>query len=144
LVQQCRWGSLAETIDDAVALARKVDRENFGITLEPANLAACGSSFEAIAVQQLAPYLRNVYFQNIRLNADGPVNFPTRTRGDVRVRFVPLSAEGGLEVSGMLAGLKAVDYQGWFTIHQPLLVGQALDAAIEEAARFLRVHGILV
>ena len=143
LVQQCHWGSLAETVEQAVELARQVDRDNFGITLEPANLAACGSDYGMRAVQQLAPYLRNVYFQNIRLDGAGPVNFPTRARGDVGVRFVPVAADDGLDVADMLAGLQAVDYQGWFTIHQPLLPGQALDAAIHEAASFLRMHGIL-
>lgn len=143
LVQQCHWGSLAETVEDAVELARRVGRDNFGITLEAANLAACGSDFGLRAVQKIAPYLRNVYFQNIRLDSAGPVNFPTRVRGDIGVRFVPLSADDGLDVAGMLAGLQAVDYQGWFTIHQPLLPGQVLDAAIEEGASFLRTHGIL-
>ena len=142
LTQQCHWGSLAETVETAVALAQSVGRENFGLTLEPANLAACGSRYGAHEVALLAPYLRNVYFQNVALEADAPVRFPTRARGDVGVRFVPLASTLGLDVSGMLSGLAQARYDGWFTIHQPLLESQGLEDAIEDAAAFLRNAGV--
>ena len=51
LTQQCHWGSLAETADAAVELAQRIDRDNFGITFEPANLLACGGDCGAAAMR---------------------------------------------------------------------------------------------
>ena len=61
LLQQTHWGTLAETLDETVKLIKTVNRQNFGITFEPANLMACGSDFNKNALNQLLPYTENFY-----------------------------------------------------------------------------------
>jgi len=60
LAHQTHWGTLAETAEEALDLVDKVDRPNFGITYEPANLLACGGEYGPTAIAKLAPHLVNV------------------------------------------------------------------------------------
>ena len=137
LLQQTHWGSLAETVNDCVKLCRAVDRPNFGLTFEPANLLACGESLDADVVKRLSPYIRNVYFQNIALAPESNVVFPTRSRGPVGIEFLPLFDERGIDLAPILSAVKEyVAEPLWFTLHQPQLPGQGLEQAIREAGRF--------
>lgn len=138
LAQQCHWGSMAETVDEALALIAAVARANVGITFEPANLMACGSDFGEKALRRLAPHLVNVYFQNLRLLPSSAVRFPTRTRGDVGVEFLPLDDARGIDPGSLVRTLRDVGYDGWFTVHQPCLEGQSVADAVASAGRFLR------
>ena len=135
LSQQTHWGTLAETVDGTLKLARQVDRDNFGITFEPANLLACGEDFGPEAIRRLAPHLVNFYFQNIRLHPTGAHTFKTRAAGPVSLSYVALDDPGGIEIAPLIATLKDCGYDGWVSVHQPLREGQSVTDAIDEAAR---------
>ena len=137
LVQQTHWGSLAETVNDCVELCRAIDRPNFGLTFEPANLLACGESLDADVVKRLSPYIRNVYFQNIALAPGSNVVFPTRSQGPIGIEFLPLFDERGIDLAPIMPAVKEyVAEPLWFTLHQPQLAGQDLEKAVREAGRF--------
>ena len=137
LLQQTHWGSLAETVNDCVKLCRAVDRPNFGLTFEPANLLACVESLDADVVKRLSPYIRNIYFQNIALAPKSNVVFPTRSQGPVGIEFLPLFDERGIDLAPIMSAVKEyVAEPLWFTLHQPQLPGQDLEQAIREAGRF--------
>src|SRR5690349_5472871 len=68
---QTHWYTLLETVDDAEDVVKRVDRPNFGLTFEPANLMLCGSEYGRRAIERLAPYLFNAYFQNMRIVEGG-------------------------------------------------------------------------
>jgi sugar phosphate isomerase/epimerase len=138
LCQQTHWGSLCETVEGTLATLAAVGRPAFRATYEPANLLAAGDDFGPAAIRRLAPYLDNVYYQNARLDPGSPTVFPTRARGSVGVRFVPLGAAGGIDPAPLVAALAAEGYDGWFTVHQPLLPGERVEAAVEAAARLFR------
>lgn len=138
LAQQTHWGTLAETIDAAIDLVARVDRANFGITLEPANLMACGNGLDRAAVRRIAPYLVNVYFQNVVLDPAGTHRFATRRRGEVRLRYVALDDPSGIALPPLVAWLAEAGYDGWLTVHQPLRDGETVEQAIEEAGRVFR------
>ena len=135
LLQQTHWGTLAETLDDTVTLIKTINRQNFGITFEPANLMACGSDFNNDALNQLLPFTENFYFQNIILDKKGKHIFPTTHNGDVKVKYVSLDNSKGLNVFSFLDFLKEKKYDKWFTIHQPLLENQTVEIAIENASK---------
>ena len=135
LLQQTHWGTLAETLDETVTLIKTINRQNFGITFEPANLMACGSNFNNDALNQLLPYTENFYFQNIILDKKGKHIFPTTHNGDVKVKYVSLDNSKGLNVFSFLDFLKEKKYDKWFTIHQPLLENQTVEIAIENASK---------
>ena len=134
LAQQTHWGTLCETVDQALDLVRAIDRPNFGITFEPANLMACGGAYGPNAITRLAPHLANVYFQNVRLDPAGTHRFRTRARGDVPITYVPLDDTSGIDALPLIGALDRAGYEGWFTVHQPLRPGQTVQGAIAEAA----------
>ena len=135
LLQQTHWGTLAETLDETVKLIKTINRQNFGITFEPANLMACGSDFNKNALNQLLPYIENFYFQNIILDKKGKHVFPTIHNGDVSVKYVSLDNSNGINVYSFLDFLREKKYDKWFTVHQPLLEEQTVENAIENASK---------
>lgn len=137
LCQQMHWGSLFETVADALDVLASIDRKNFGVTYEPANLRACGDDSGPDGLRRLAPHLFNVYFQNIRLDAASSVTFNTNCNGPVGVCFLPIDDPNGIHLPPLTQILKEVGYDGWFTIHQPLLDGQCVNDVIQDAAKFV-------
>ena len=135
LLQQTHWGTLAETLDETVKLIKTINRQNFGITFEPANLMACGSDFNKNALNQLLPYTENFYFQNIILDKKGKHVFPTIHNGEVSVKYVSLDNSNGINVFSFLDFLREKKYDKWFTVHQPLLEDQTVESAIENASK---------
>ena len=138
LAQQTHWGTLCETTDEALDLVAEIDRPNFGITFEPANLLACGGDHGPEAIARLAPCLSNFYFQNVRLDPAGTHCFKTRRRGDIQLEYLPLDDPAGMAAAPLIAALEQAGYGGWVTVHQPLRAGQSVDQAIAEAARLFR------
>ena len=118
LAHQCHTSSLFEEVDSMLDVLAKIDRPNFGIIYEPANLLLCGQSYGLDTLQKLKPHLLNVYVQNHRLDAAGPVSLPTSCRGQVCFHHLDPWEEGGVDFSEVFASLPAIGYQGFFTIHQ--------------------------
>jgi sugar phosphate isomerase/epimerase len=133
LAHQMHWGTLFETAEDALDVAQRVGRPGFGVTYEPANLLVCGSPYGPDTIARLAPHILNVYFQNLRIDPDGGMPHPTRRLGLVRGTYVPVGDTTAIDVRAEVAGLKAIGYDGWFTIHQPLRPGQSVPEAVAEA-----------
>jgi sugar phosphate isomerase/epimerase len=134
LTQQTHWGTLAETVEDTLFLIKKINRDNFAITFEPANLMACGGKYNVDALKTLLPYIVNFYFQNIILDHNGKHVFKTYRNGNIKVSYVPLDDHRGIPIDPLLILLKEMNYKGWVTVHQPLLDRQDIDEAIKEAA----------
>ena len=60
LVHQCHTLSLFETIESCETTAKRINRSNFGIIFEPANLEICGQPYMGEAVDRLRPWIKNV------------------------------------------------------------------------------------
>lgn len=134
IAHQTHFYTLLETVDECLEMVKRVDRPNFGITFEPANLLICGSEYGRRAVERLAPHLFNAYFQNMRLTATGPVTWRSRTGGpEVRAEYAPVGDASAIDVEELISALRDVGYDGWFTIHQPLQPGQTVEEAIRES-----------
>lgn len=133
LAHQMHWGTLLETVDGALSVARRVDRPNFGLTFEPSNLMVCGEDYGRTAIERLAPYLVNVYFQNMRLVPGGSIVWKTLARGPIAAEYVPLQDSSGIDLAALVSTLRDAGYGGWFTIHQPLMPGQSVADAIRQA-----------
>jgi len=133
LAHQTHYYTLCETVDQTLDIVGRVDRPNFGVTFEPANLLLCGSEYGRRAIERLAPYLFNAYFQNMRITPDGPVVWKPTSGQPVAAEYAPVGDHTAIDVSDMVASLRAVGYNGWFTVHQPLQPGQTVEAAIRES-----------
>jgi sugar phosphate isomerase/epimerase len=138
LAHQCHTNSLFETVEQIVAVLARINRENFGLIYEPANLMLCGQPYDVSALRRFAPWLMNVYVQNHRLAADGTVCLPTRVRGDVRYHDIPLWAAGGVDFDSVSSGLRAIGYGGYITVHQQFARLMGAEEAARESFAFLK------
>ncbi|MBX3440392.1 MAG: sugar phosphate isomerase/epimerase, partial [Planctomycetaceae bacterium] len=127
LVHQCHTQSLFETLDGMERTLSAIDRPNFGVIYEPANLELCGQDYGPQALVRLAPWLKNVYLQNQILKPDGQVTLHTWCRGDVPFDLIPIHTPGGIDFERVFAGLAAIGYRGPVTAHQSGLPDEPIE-----------------
>lgn len=138
LAHQSHTQSLFETVDGSLAVLQAVDRPNFGIIYEPANLALCGQTYGAETLRAFQPHLLNVYVQNHAPDPDGPKPMDTWTRGRVMSTLRPLDEPGGIDFRRVFDGLHAIGYDGYVTMHQAFGGDLPPEAATRRTAKFLR------
>jgi sugar phosphate isomerase/epimerase len=141
LAHQCHTTTLFETVDRSIEVLEQIDRSNFGLIYEPANLMLCGEDYGEKTLRRFLPWLMNVYVQNHQLRNDGPVALETWCRGVQNFRHIPLWEPGGVNFDTVLNALRAVDYAGCFTIHQAYAELMGPEEAAVQSAQFLRKYG---
>ncbi len=138
LAHQCHTTTLFEQIARSIEVLQEIDRPNFGLIYEPANLMLCGEPYDVTGLQRLQPYLMNAYVQNHRLDPVGPEELETWCRGPVRFHHLPLWEDGGVDFRAAVDGLMTVGYDGYLTVHQHYAHIMGPDEAAIESARYLR------
>ena len=119
-------------------MLKRIDRSNFGLIYEPANLAICGQDYGLETLKSFAPYLFNVYVQNHVPDPMGRMPMNTWVQGEVMTTLRPLDAPEGIDFERVVEGLQAIGYTGYLTSHQALVQGaEPLDAIVRYAS-FLR------
>ncbi len=141
LAHQCHTRSLFETVQGSLDILQRVNRHNFGIIYEPANLEACGQDYGLDTIRAFAPYMFNVYVQNQRANPQGTDGLDTWTAGTFRFDHIPLHDPGGIDWQRVFDGLTAVGYEGYVTVHQALAEIMEPPEAAKVSAEFLRSVG---
>ena len=131
LAHQCHTRSLFEEVDRSLDVLAAIDRPNFGLIYEPANLDHAGQEYGAPTIGRFAPYLFNVYLQNHRIHPRGADSMGTWCRGAVAFDHVTMW-EPGLPFDTILAALADVGYDGYVTVHQAFA---SLSGPAEAAAR---------
>jgi sugar phosphate isomerase/epimerase len=140
LVHQCHIQSLFETLDEIVSRLREIDRPNFGLIFEAANLEQCGQDYGPAAIKRLAPWIENVYLQNQRLGSNGSITLGTWCRGPVSLDVTQIHDSGGIDFASVFEGLRNIGYDAIVTVHQSAPENKEtspLDAATQ-TAQFLR------
>lgn len=140
LAHQCHTTTLCEEVEPTLELLKKIDRSNFGLIFEPANLMLCGQSYGMETLKAYFPYVMNVYVQNHRLDANGPVSQETWCRGVQSFHNLLLWEEGGVDIAGLIHNLLSLEYTGYFTIHHAQDVKTTLEAEqyAKNCAKFVR------
>lgn len=140
LVHQCHTATIFEEVDSILKVLAEIDRPNFGIIYEPANLLLCGQSYAVDSLAKLRPFLMNVYAQNHRLDPEGPEALTTYCRGEVRFHHLDPWEPGGVDFREVFTGLQKIGYDGYFTIHQAQGISTAAEAArfASRCAKFVR------
>jgi sugar phosphate isomerase/epimerase len=141
LVHQCHTRSLFEEVDHSLAVLAAIDRPNFGLIYEPANLELCGQAYGPETIRRFAPHIFNVYLQNQILTTDSPDALDTWCRGRVPFQQIPIWQEGGIDFPPLFDALREIDYQGYITIHQAS-AELGTEAAVKESARYLKGLGV--
>ena len=145
LAHQSHHNSLFELAEGSVEVLRRVDRPNFGIIYEPANLQLCGEDYGADTIRMFEPYLMNVYLQNQVIRRGGDTVVETWNAGRVEFDQVPIWDGRGIDFPHIMDALSEIGYEGYVTVHQASAgVRGGPKAAITENARYLRSIGDFV
>lgn len=142
LAHQSHTGSLFETVDGSVDVLKRVNRANFGVIYEPANLDLCGQDYGPETLRRFEPWLFNVYVQNHRLNPDGKSSILTWARGMVRYDPIRLQDSGGIDFPMIMAALEAMGYDGYVTAHQAFAEIMEPEDAARDSITYLRTVGL--
>jgi sugar phosphate isomerase/epimerase len=118
LLHQCHVQSRFETVEQIVASLETIAHENFGLIFEAANLEECRQNYGPETIRRLAPWIRNVYLQNQRLNPGGAITLDTWTHGPVSFDVLPITSGEGIRFNDIFTGLAAISYDGPVTVHQ--------------------------
>lgn len=140
IVHQCHVQSLFETLDEIETRVQEIDRPNFGLIFEAANLEQCGQNYGPPAILRLAPWIQNVYLQNQRISPTGAITLQTWCNGPVPIDLCEIPDDGGIDFSLVFDGLRRIGYDGPVTVHQSAPENSDLTArdAATQTARFLR------
>jgi sugar phosphate isomerase/epimerase len=138
LAHQSHTRSLFETVQGSLEVLRTLDRPNFGLIYEPANLALCGEDYGPEALRALAPFLFNVYLQNHVPDSTGDIPMETWTRGRIMTTLRPLDAPEGIDFVRVFEALKGIGYDGYVTSHQAFTSGIQPQEATKRYAAFLQ------
>ena len=138
LAHQSHTRSLFETVEGSLDVLRRVGRANFGLIYEPANLALCGQAYGLETLHAFAPYLFNVYLQNHAPDPVGTLPMETWVGGQIMSTLRPLDAPGGIDFAEVFAGLKAIGYTGYVTLHQAFGGDLPAQEAASRSATFLQ------
>ena len=138
LVHQAHCASLFETVEGSLRVLKEVGRPNFGIIYEPANWMIAGQDYGKETIQNLEPYIFNVYVQNHRLNPNGAASVNTWARGRVRLDHIGLWEEGGVNFEEVFAGLHVIDYRGFVTVHQAFAGVMPIEEAVRKSSETLK------
>jgi sugar phosphate isomerase/epimerase len=138
LVHQCHTLSLFETVESIIGTLQAIDRPNFGLVYEPANLELCGENYGPDTIKRLAPWIFNVYLQNQVLRPAGAVTLNTWARGSVAFDILPISSPGGIHFPSIFEGLKSVGYHGYVTVHQSATQGETPTETAERSLEYLQ------
>jgi sugar phosphate isomerase/epimerase len=142
LAHQCHTESLFETVDGIERALDAIDRPNFGLIYEPANLELCGQDYGAATIRRFGARIFNVYLQNQALSPQGQRTLHTWHRGPVRFDLLPLHASGGVDLAAVFEGLVMVGYRGPVTVHQAALSeAPPAELAVRAAVRLRRLAG---
>ncbi len=138
LAHQCHTASRFETVDQSLEVLQQINRPNFGLIYEPANLALCGQSYGPDTLARFAPHLFNVYLQNHAPDPAGTLVMPTWSQGKVPSTLYRFPDAAGIDMPGVILALKQVGYAGYVTLHHTQLDRLTPLAAAVESARYLQ------
>lgn len=141
LAHQSHHNSLFERVERSVEVIRQVDRKNFGIIYEPANLQTCGEDYGAETIKVFEPYLFNVYLQNQIIRSGGDTKIDTWSRGPVDFDQIPIWDQQGIDFPHIIDTLSEIGYEGYVTVHQASAGIGGPAMAITESSAYLRSIG---
>ena len=141
LAHQSHTCTLFETVEMSVEVLRQVDRPNFGVIYEPANLLVCGQDFGKATLETLRPWLMNVYLQNMHVHENGRQVIETWINGPVKFDLLPFGHPMGIDYRPILESLSLLGYEGYVTVHHNVADGMDIEEGARAFAMYLRENG---
>ncbi|NDC63767.1 MAG: hypothetical protein EBZ59_07260 [Planctomycetia bacterium] len=121
LAEQMHTGREFETVAGARQMLSSVDRENFGIIVEPANLRMAGEPFTAENFEPLRDRIFWCHVQSLAVVAADAAEGKALLRGggEVGFRRVPIHENDDCDFRGFFTALKAIGFDGTVTCLEP-------------------------
>lgn len=140
LAHQSHVCSLFETVELSIQVVREIDRENFGLIYEPANLIACGQDYGRATMRAYLPHLFGVYLQNRWNHPEGKATVETWINGPVKCDLADFGDPRATDFKVVFDALEDAGYDGYVTVHQ---AGAGADIAggVHQFADYLRSIG---
>jgi len=117
LVAQTHTNGPFETIDSCLEIVSRVNRGNFGLQYDPANLFEAGQEYGEEAVQRLGPHILQLSVQCVRLAAPDEADIWEHVGR--RFRRCLLEDPGALDYRSVFRGLRAIRFEGAITVNEP-------------------------
>ena len=138
LAHQSHTQSLFETVEGSIDVLKRVNRKNFGIIYEPANLDLCAQDYGIETLKKFSSYLFNVYLQNHIRRPEGKTRLLTWIQGEVPHDPIRLQDEGGIDFPLVFSSLEAIGYDGYVTVHQAFREIMEPEDAAEQSYAYLK------
>lgn len=127
---QIHTGGPFETIDLCLRSLREINRRNFRILFDPANLFEAGEKYGEDSVKRLGKWIGQLSVQNIREASPEEEN-AWEYRGRYFTRCL-LGDPRGLDYKSVFRGLHAIGFNGYVTLNEP----KPKRMSVEEFAKF--------
>ena len=138
LAHQSHTQSLFETVEGSIDVLKRVNRKNFGIIYEPANLDLCAQDYGIETLKKFSPYLFNIYLQNHIRRPEGKTRLLTWIQGEVPHDPIRLQDEEGIDFPLVFSGLEAIGYDGYVTVHQAFREIMEPEDTAEQSYAYLK------
>jgi sugar phosphate isomerase/epimerase len=138
LAHQSHTQSLFETVEGSIDVLKRVNRKNFGIIYEPANLDLCTQDYGIETLKKFSPYLFNVYLQNHIRRPEGKTRLLTWIQGEVPHDPIRLQDEEGIDFPLVFSSLEVIGYDGYVTVHQAFREIMEPEDAAEQSYAYLK------
>ena len=136
LAAQIHTGGPFETIESCLATLQQLNRDNFGILYDPANLFEAEQDCGEEAVRRLGKHIRQLSVQNIRpASADEPNVWEHKGHHFCRCM---LGDPRGLDYESVFRGLRAIGFDGHVTLNEPKPTEMNIGSFARKAAEKLR------
>ncbi len=138
LVQFTHHGTPFNSVRGALEMLHRVNRLNVGLVFEAANLYIEGQEYGDDALQALAPHIRHAEVQNMLL-VDAADGIPITAQGGyVHYQNIRVDDSRGVDIPGVVSGLKDLGYAGWLVMHSPNFDGLDPLQYAEQAHDYLQ------
>lgn len=121
IAEQMHTGAAFETVAAAGETLARVDRENFGVIIEPANLRMAGDTFTAANFEPLRDRIFWCHVQSIAVapaeSAEGKVTL--RSGVEIGFKRVAIHENTDCDFRGFFAALRGIGFDGYVNCLEP-------------------------
>lgn len=142
---QMHTGGEFETFDLARETLAKINRPNFGLITEPANIYMAGDAFTVENFRKVASHIfaSNIQSLIVLPPAEAPNKLKLRSGKEIGYKRVPIQENKAMDVPAYFAALRAVGFDGWVNMLEPICDEKQREQFAREYVEYLRkvAHG---
>ena len=137
---QMHTGGDFETFDVAAQTLARIGRANFGVITEPANHFMAGDPFTADNFRKVASHIfaSNIQSLIVLPPAEAPSKLKLRSGKEIGYKRVAIQQNPAMNVPGYFAALRAVGFDGWVNMLEPVPEEKDVEKFAKEYLVYLK------